>query len=287
MIREPGIYDIPISEYVADPCEFPSLSASIASVLLDRSPAHAFVRHPRFTKQDPEEWIPQANFGSAVHSLVFGGQKVQPYGYENWKTKDAQRKKADALRAGLIPLLSLDYDKAREAARNVVATIGGLMLRGPTEQTVVWQERGAWCRVRPDEMDPDMRTVIDLKVTGTNARECNKQFFSQGYDMQAAFIERGLDAIDPDGRGRRKIIYLFVESAPPYASVPLIVSEATLTIARKKFNAAVNLWRKCTKTQRWPGYPSEPVSSHMPSWAEDQWLAHELSGSVNIEEAAA
>lgn len=288
MIREPGIYDIPISEYVADPCEFPSLSASIASVLLDRSPAHAFVRHPRLTKQPAaEEWNAKTNFGSAVHSLVFGGPKVQPYGYENWRKKEAQEDRADALKAGLIPLLLEEYERARVIAKSARAFLKPFEAGGvECEQTLVWQEREAWCRVRPDLMTSDMRTMVDLKVTGTNAREANKQFFSQGYDVQAAFMERGADALDAKGQGRRQIIYLFVEDEPPHAFMPLLVSEGTLTLARKKYRAAVNAWRVCLETQTWPAYPATLVPTETPAWAESAWLNRELAGSVNVEEFA-
>lgn len=286
MIAAPGIYaDIPIGVYVADPCEIPSLSSSIAKILLDRSPAHAFVAHPRLTKPKPEAWSAQANFGSAVHSLVFGGQKVQPYGYDDWRKKEAQVDKADALKCGLIPLLTHEYDDARTIAAAVKEHLAPYGDDTLDEQTIVWDEGGALCRTRPDRMSGDMSTIIDLKVTGTNARECNRQFFSQGYDMQAALLERGADAVDPDGRGKRNIIYLFVENEPPFAAVPLQITEAVLTIARKKFHAAVNLWRDCLANNAWPSYPITPIKAEMPSWAEAQWLARELNDpTVKVDE---
>ena len=42
-----GIHDIPPREYHADPCPAPSLSRSIAKLLVERSPAHAYAAHPR------------------------------------------------------------------------------------------------------------------------------------------------------------------------------------------------------------------------------------------------
>lgn len=284
-----GIHDdISIDAYVADPCAEPSLSASIASILVNRSPAHAYAAHPRFNPAPKAEWSAAANFGSAVHSLVFGGPKVQRYGYADWRKKEAQEDRKNCLAMGEIPLLMEDYDRARAIATNVaydleqiVGEFHGLAM----ERTVIWQEGATWCRVRPDAMTPDRRQIVDLKVTGVDIGNggANRQFFGQGYDMQAAFLERGLDAVDPQGAGKRQIIYLFVEAEPPHAAIPIRVSEATLVVARKKFNAALNLWRECTRTKRWPAYPLEPVSSDMPGWQEQAWLARELSGAVDVE----
>jgi hypothetical protein len=136
-------------------------------------------------------------------------------------------------------------------------------------------------------MTHDFRDIIDLKVTGTNARECNRQFFGQGYDMQAAFLEAGADTLSPATKGKRRIIYLFQESEPPFASSALLISEGTLVIARKKMMAAINLWKSCMETKIWPGYPSELIPSARPSWDETSWLIREeMDPSIRVEDAA-
>jgi PDDEXK-like domain of unknown function (DUF3799) len=143
------------------------------------------------------------------------------------------------------------------------------------EPTLIWQERDIWLRSRPDAISKDCRILIDLKVTGTNARDCNRQFFNQNYDLQAAMMLRGADALHEDGRGRRTAYYVFVEDEPPHAAAVLQITEDTLTIARKKLIAAINIWRCCTTGNVWPGYTMEPILSERPGWEEAAWLKRE------------
>lgn len=142
-IAEAGVYDMPISEYVADPCVEPSLSASIAKVLVDpkKTPAHAKLKHPRFTVQPVREFNAVPNFGSAVHALTFGGPKVVPLAFKDWK-KDKAREERDAvLAAGDVPLLEKDVNRARACAEVAYKSILTLSPAWKFEQTLWAHER--------------------------------------------------------------------------------------------------------------------------------------------------
>lgn len=288
-IAEAGVYpDIDIADYVDDPCEQPSLSSSLATILIDRSPAHAKLRHPHFAMQAAEKFSDVANFGSAVHSLVFGGPEIVTVEANDWKTKDARKARDAALDADKIPLLEDDIwraDQCAARAREVVA----LLNRGDkasNEDTLIWQEHGVWLRCRPDQ-HVDLRTFIDLKVTQTNPADANRQFFNQGYDMQSVFFERGADSLDHPGRGRRRIYYLFVEAHPPFQARALPISEPTLMIARKRFIAACNIWRECLANDDWSTGPLLLPPSERPSWQESQWLTREMTDeTIQVEDAA-
>lgn len=285
------LFDLPIASYVADRAIEgvpPSLNASIATLVVDRSPAHAFVAHPRLTARGPEEWSAAANFGSAVHSTVFGGPEVVTVVAEDWRTKAARERRVESLAARKIPLLGGEVERcAAIAARASQAILAlGAETDSIKEATIIWSEGGAVCRCRPDLISADKRLVVDLKITGVSLGNggANRQFFNQGYDMQAAFFERGLDALDLEGRGRRRIIYLFVESEPPHAALPLLVSEGTLMIARKRMNAAISIWKRCLAANVWPSYATEPVPTERPGWQEEAWLAREMNDlAVDVE----
>lgn len=278
------IHDLDLRRYVRDDLglDRSSLSSSMAVTLLERSPAHLF--HAMQNRE--EEFSRQANFGSAVHAVVFGGQQLEHVSADGYTTKAAREARDAALADGKIPLLTEEMDRAFECGGAVRDAVKGLAGSGWVyESTFVWSEGNAVLRSRPDAITQDGRIILDLKVTGTNARNANAQFFSQGYDMQAMFMERAADAVDPGGIGKRQVFYLFVESEPPYGFAYVEVTEGTRMIARKKFNAAVNLWTQCQETRQWPNYPTSKIPSSRPSWDETLWLIREETDpTINVEE---
>lgn len=271
---------VAMQAYIADALlEEPTLNSGIANTLIERSPAHARLEHPRLAPGLIErEFSRVANFGSAVADMVFeNAENIAYVEALTYSTKDARAARDSALECGRYPLLNDEADVAIAAARAAKAAIkdvaGGAALR--FEDTLLFKAGSTWCRCRPDAMSEDNRLIIDLKITGTNVRECNRQFFGQGYDMQAAFYERAADFADPDGAGKREIIYLFVENAPPFAWAALQVSEGTMQLARKKMNAAVNIWAKCLKENSWPTYTSSQTTTSRPSYDETSWILRE------------
>jgi hypothetical protein len=277
--------DIDMRDYVNDQLlDGPTLSSSIANVLIERSPRHAYAMHPRFTRRS-DDFSRVANFGSAVASMVFGGPQIMIIDASGYTTKLAKESRDLALETGQLPLLTEEWQRAcnvSDAAREAIARLGTLDF----EQTIIFPNGSTWCRSRPDAISRDRRLLVDLKVTGINARECNRHFFSQGYDMQAAFMERGADSIDPDGIGKRVVVYLFVEADFPHGVVQLQTTEATMAIARRKMNAACNLWSDCIATGIWPLYDDARQMTQRPSWDETSWLVREeTDGSIKSEVA--
>jgi hypothetical protein len=51
-----------------------------------------------------------------------------------------------------------------------------------------------------------------------------------------------------------------------------------LQLAEKKIRRALELWRACLETGRWPGYPSRTCFATLPPWEEARWLERELRG---------
>src|SRR6266571_488600 len=70
-VMTPGIYTLTAEQYHADPAPTASLSSSVASILLDQSPLHAWLAHPRlnhsYVREDANS---RFDLGSAAHMML-------------------------------------------------------------------------------------------------------------------------------------------------------------------------------------------------------------------------
>ena len=284
-ITTPGAYcAMSAVDYHADPCPEPSLSSSIARVLLNRSPLHAWIKHPKLNQAYEDNGGSRAmDLGSAVHEMLLGrGSEIVEIEAVNFTTK-AAREARDAARAiGKTPLLTDDCRRA-EAMSNVArARLAGHPAYaddGFSETVIAWKEGRVWCRAMIDRMSLDRRSVLDIKTTAKTARPeaATRTIFDMGYHFQMAFYERGLNVLFPGDAGRRTFTFLFQEDEAPYECSLIKLDEGAMTIARKQVMAAIGIWKRCMASNHWPGYPRSVQTASMPEWMQQQWLTRELS----------
>lgn len=291
MIDKPGIYfDMPAAEYFADPCPAASLTQSLCKVLLDRSPAHAVLASPKLTDPiaaedaEPEKYVAAQAIGNAAHLLLIGRGKQLALGdYDNWRKKESQAFRDDAMLHGRTPILSKHYDRAVEivdAAREQLEALGwaDAFEVGHGETVIAWREGNIWLRSMIDWF-PAPTLCYDLKTTAASfaPHVIGRKAEADGWHIQAAFQERGLDAIDPDSAGRRKFRFVALENAPPYALVGVELDEHWMTMGRKMVDRAVAIWRRCMAMGEWPAYPAFPITPEFPGYRETAWLDREQS----------
>jgi hypothetical protein len=89
-----------------------------------------------------------------------------------------------------------------------------------------------------------------------------------GFDVQAAFYQRGLKAITGETVEPRFVI---IESEPPYAVTVLALAPSSMELAHTKVQWAIDTWRTCMKTGVWPGYPTEISYAELPAWQATKW----------------
>jgi hypothetical protein len=113
-------FDVDAEVYFADPCAEPSLTQSIAKILQDRSPAHAWLRHPRLNpayQPDAEGYAPNLIMGSAAHALALRrGKPVVVMPFDSFRSKSAQETRDLALAEGKIPILPQHFERAEAMA---------------------------------------------------------------------------------------------------------------------------------------------------------------------------
>lgn len=285
VLPEPGFHSIAADLYHADPCPAPSLSGSIAIPLVTRSPRHAWYRHTRLNPDaEPFEPSPQMQFGSVCHRLLLGaGPDIEVIDADDWKTKAAREARDAAAALGRLPILGKDQLRATQmaavASAKLNAALGPGWNDGRAELTMTWREGREWCRGMMDFVSADCSLVLDYKTTGANARpdEIERHFFDMHYHLKAAFYERGLDVLDPGNIGRRRFVFLFQETEPPFECSLIMPGEGGMMVGRKQATYAITRWQHCMAANEWPGYVNTIHRAAMPSWAEQRWLERELN----------
>jgi hypothetical protein len=288
-ITEPGIYhDIATADYFADPCPAPSFTQSLAKIVIEQSALHARSAHPRLmppTEDDePEKYVAAQAIGNAAHRLLIGrGKEISEGKFDSWRKKDAQDFKAEAMAAGNVPILSKHLEQAvamTQAARLQLEAVGwkDAFKRGHGEVVLAWKEGDLWFRCMIDWM-VSTRHVADYKTSGGSfaPHVIGSKMEGDGWEIQAAMQERGLDVLDPEGAGRRTFRFVAQENYLPYALVPVEMNEHWMTMGRKKLEQAITIWRRCMETGIWQGYPMMPIVPDYPGYREAQWLDREVT----------
>lgn len=275
---KPGVYSMGDIAYHNDPCDEPSLSASIAKVLLAQSPLHAFHQHPRLNANFRPTVSATFDLGTVVHDLFLRGidDTAAIIDAADWRTKVAQEARDAAREVGLVPLLAKDAERVQtivNAIRDQLAARDdspGLFDAGKPEQTLVWRERDVLCRARLDWLRDDFAAVDDLKSSGqsANPHDWQRTFWNIGADMQARFYQRGIKALT----GSEPLFrFAVIETHEPFALSVLDLAPSAVELADQKINRALELWKRCLDTQVWPAY--EGTASVEVSWQEADFAA--------------
>lgn len=284
-----GIYlDVLERDYHADPAPEPSLSASGAKILLNRS-ARAFQwQHPRLRPAHLEPLVEKLDdaksAGVVVHKLVLlRGKQIVEVDATAWNTNAAKEERKAIHAAGHIAVLKPRLKELRSVATHLQARVN-YTKDTLTELVLVWQDRATdgtpvWCRAMLDAWIEDACRNEDLKITAGELSEgfVSRQIASMSYDLSMSWYRRGLAKLRPELAGRIKSRLIFAERKEPYDTFPVDLSEGDLCVADRKCQAAIDIFAACMKSGQWPGVAPQPRTVTLPSWAERAWLERELN----------
>jgi hypothetical protein len=281
-----GIYSMDASEYHADAIdkERPSLSASIAHLLVSQTPRHAWTAHPRLNPDYVARHEDRFDVGNVAHALLLERRSVEEacviVEADSWRTHAAKEEGACARAEGKTPLLRKQVEaviamlRATHTQLDAHAADPPLFVDGACEQALVWKENGITCRSRVDWLRDDRTAIDDLKTTSASAdpERWSRTLFSIGADVQTAFHLRGVRALT----GQEAVMrYVVQETYPPYALSVCALGPAALAVGNDKVERAIALWRRCLERDEWPAYPTEIAYAELPPWEEARWLARE------------
>lgn len=297
-ISTPGIFDLDVATYHADPVVIPSLSAGIAWEILARSPLHAWWKHPRLNPDFAADADKKFDLGTVAHTLIVRkGNHIVTIDAQDYRTADARGQRELALAKGLTPILREQYDRAAAMAEAATRQLrrhelGDVFSQdGIAEPSVIWRDEGdIWCRCRPDWLiakrgagiDGEWRDVVvyDLKTTANAHPNVWRSRVEQiGFCFKAAFYARGLQQVT--GCDRITYRWVVIEVEPPHALAVYESDPADLTAAEEDVSNVIAAWGECLKTNVWPAYPPKtmmlPLSGGYRMRQEARQEAGELS----------
>lgn len=283
------IPDMPEDDYHADPWGSPSLSSSIARVLL-RCPRAAHHEHPLLggVQRSSTPRSAAMRLGTAVHACVLLGREIA---IVDGQSKEATAERRARRAEGLPVLCSSEAELASGAIASALALLGEA-LPGPRipEGVILWHdstETGTTvrCRARLDACAPERGAILDLKTTpDASPRGFARSAVAYGYALQAAAYEAALTALAPDWAGRITYRILAVETRPPHVAAVYEFDGSFRELGRRQWRRALSTWAECLETGHWPGYPGGVLEC--PEWAMRDDMAAQLDGWVERQEAA-
>src|SRR6266446_975540 len=264
---------ISAEQYHAGICPEPELSTGIIKLLINQTPYHAWLAHPKLNKSLKREVSTEFDLGTAAHSMLLEGDTsnivvLRPENYlakngnvPKGYTNDAIRTARDNARVeGKIPVLEDDFMNVRymvEQAKKFVSgsEIANIWESGKPELTFTRKlSCGTWIKSRPDFITDDHEVIVDYKTTanGANPEQFVRQIFSLSYDVQAAlysYMNELTFGIKPS------FLFLVQSTEPPFECSLVGASESLLAVGFEKVRYAIREWRKCLDTNAWPAYP--------------------------------
>jgi len=291
ILPDPGLYDIDESDYHADPAPEPSLSHSVADILLSRCPKAAWWSHPRLNPLFKRKEDQKFDKGHAAHRLLLGkGTEFKIIQAADYRPKPAQIERDTIRSAGFVPILVHQYENAlamtSEARRLLPSLDGGEHAFnhqfGESELCALTKDAaGCWSRALIDfygHKTPGGVVCWDYKTTegSANPAMLTPHASRMGWALQAAFQERILVQLTPALAGRISFRFFVQEEHPPYLCSVVSPDGAAMTLAHKMVAASLAIWSKCLKTGVWPGYARvvRPIGA-IPS-IETAWILREM-----------
>jgi len=271
---KPGFYTMPMEDYLADPADAPSLTASQGSTMLAQSPRHAWLENRRLNSNFKEATASRFDVGSAAHTMLTkSGEGIAVIDAEDWRTKIAKEARAEAYAAGKIPLLANQaavIDKMVKAAERQISLnpdLGPIFPDLTPEDTMVWQEAGTWCRARPDLSSRSANIIVHYKTTGIaiSPNTISAHIARSGWDRTAAHYGAGWKLLT--GQEPRQF-FVVQEVADPFGLMVVEIDPTFIACGEMRRDRALLLWKRCNASGDWPLWPSQTILAECPEWHE-------------------
>lgn len=267
-------------DYHADALpDSPRFSRSAAVKML-QSPLACYSWHPKLgnVPEDAEEEDEkeERKAGSIYHELLLGGGLgLAVCDVDAFRSNDAKKMKAEALKNGLVPIVRAKYEAAlvhARAMRKRLEEEGIVLADYETEVTGLWHHGETPCKTRLDGLKLAAGQIIDLKVKKSLSRRAfEARVAIDGLDMQAHTQISAVEAAHPALAGRVQHDFVLIQPTPPYDIMVVSFHPTMLSLGELRWGRALKGWRRSLASGEWPGMGRVP-----PVVAKEWALTEEL-----------
>lgn len=273
-----GLFQMKAADYHSDPCEKPSLSASIAKKIVGQSPYHAWLAHPRFGGGHLHS--DSMDRGTLLHSMLLGHdpEEFALLEVDDFRTKAARAARDSARAEGKTPVKMADFRSAQVIAEEVHADLlkQGFALQGLSEIVALWTEEvdgvQVQCRGMLDHLMADIGLIVDFKSCETaHPQAVQRAIYNYGYDIQFGAYTSAYRKLFPDMAGREEFLWAFVEilsGESPRSSVLQLYRPDGLMreLGSQRWHRGVKRWAECISRNHWPLYGDGPLQVSPQGW---------------------
>lgn len=211
------------------------------------------------------------NFGSACHAYILEPKTylqeyiTKPEGM-SFATKDGKSWRSEQT-AKIISKADEDaFDGMSESIASDPIAGAFIKTKGRCELSLFDDIDGTPVRARFDKLTNE-NVIVDLKTTiSAQPFKFVRQAFFLGWHIQAAWY---CDMLSRAGMEMAGFVFIAVEKDPPYAVLCAEFDSLSLQKGRNEYERLLELYDKCHKEQRWPGYVDQkiPYQMTLPKWA--------------------
>lgn len=273
------------ADYHSDPAPEASLSATLAKLLISRSPRHAWLQSPKLNPTRKSVHRKTFDIGRAAHRAILGCGDDYVTIPDNLlasngaaSTAAAKAFIADARERDLTPLKA-DEVAQIEAMKLVadarLADHGVNLDPDRSELCAIAQIDGIWCRAMFDNVPSDPSVPIyDFKTCEDASPEaCLRAILNYGYDIQAEHYRAVWKAATGEDRN---FVFIFQEKSEPHEVTLVRLSGSFEAMAKRRATRARMMWAACMKSGEWPGYPTGLHEVDAPSWLIEREFQEEI-----------
>lgn len=201
--------------------------------------------------------------GAVAHRIVLGkGAEYEVLEFDDRRTNAYKEKAEEARAAGVIPILTKEYEKAKRIADAVLnhPVAGPLVGHGEAEVSAFATDpaTSVWRRARADRLHDD-GLIVDLKTSATSVQPAwwavGRTAKNLGYQISAAHY---IDTFELAERSIRGFVHVFVEKEPPHLVSVIELDELAIEDGRTKVAKALEVFRDCTESGIWPDWTDYP-----------------------------